>query len=48
MHGAQVNALPVDLWRKAIRHAREIRNRYTILDLADDAGQLRPFTETIR
>jgi glycerol-1-phosphate dehydrogenase [NAD(P)+] len=31
------------LWSEAVLHARELRNRFTILDLADDAGLLRPF-----
>ena len=29
---------PADLFARALRHAREIRNRYTFLDLAADAG----------
>ena len=29
---------PEDFYRKAVRHAREIRDRYTFLDLAADAG----------
>jgi glycerol-1-phosphate dehydrogenase [NAD(P)+] len=29
-----------DLYRDAVRHAREIRNRYTFLDLAADGGML--------
>lgn len=33
------------LWREAILHARELRNRFTILDIADDAGLLSPFVE---
>ena len=32
--------LPSGLYREAIRHAREIRDRYSILDLAGDAGVL--------
>jgi len=31
------------LYRQAILHAREIRNRYSILDLAGDSGLLEPF-----
>ncbi|MFA6449848.1 MAG: sn-glycerol-1-phosphate dehydrogenase [bacterium] len=31
---------PRDFYKKAVRHAREIRNRYTFLDLAGDAGML--------
>lgn len=29
-----------DLYANAVRHARELRNRYTFLDLAGDAGEL--------
>jgi glycerol-1-phosphate dehydrogenase [NAD(P)+] len=31
---------PRDFYREAVRHAREIRNRYTFLDLAADSGML--------
>ena len=31
---------PRDFYREAVRHAREIRNRYTFLDLAADGGVL--------
>jgi glycerol-1-phosphate dehydrogenase [NAD(P)+] len=31
---------PRDFYRDAVRHAREIRNRYTFLDLAADSGLL--------
>jgi glycerol-1-phosphate dehydrogenase [NAD(P)+] len=31
---------PEDFYRDAVRHAREIRNRYTFLDLAADSGVL--------
>ena len=31
---------PRDFYREALRHAREIRNRYTFLDLAADSGVL--------
>jgi glycerol-1-phosphate dehydrogenase [NAD(P)+] len=31
---------PEDFYRDALRHAREIRNRYTFLDLAADSGML--------
>ena len=34
--------LAPDLYRDALRHAREIRNRFTILDLAADSGRLNP------
>ncbi len=33
------------LYREAVRHARETRDRYTMLDLAADAGLLLPFVE---
>jgi glycerol-1-phosphate dehydrogenase [NAD(P)+] len=32
--------LPCGFYREAVRHAREIRDRYSILDLAGDAGLL--------
>jgi glycerol-1-phosphate dehydrogenase [NAD(P)+] len=32
-----------DFYREAVRHAREIRDRYSILDLAGDAGLLEEF-----
>jgi glycerol-1-phosphate dehydrogenase [NAD(P)+] len=35
--------LPRDLWRKAMKYAREVRNRWSYLDLADDAGLLDDF-----
>ncbi len=48
--GAPVSAadlgLPVDFWRDAIRYARYTRDRYTMLDLAGDAGLLDAFAET--
>ena len=31
---------PDDFYREAVRHARQIRNRYTFLDLAADSGFL--------
>jgi len=31
---------PCDFYREAVQHAREIRNRYTFLDLAADGGML--------
>jgi glycerol-1-phosphate dehydrogenase [NAD(P)+] len=46
-------AHPADLgwsmtfYRNAVRHAREIRNRYTFLDLAAQAGRLERFAETL-
>jgi glycerol-1-phosphate dehydrogenase [NAD(P)+] len=35
--------LPRDIWRKAMKHARDVRNRWSFLDLADDAGLLDEF-----
>jgi glycerol-1-phosphate dehydrogenase [NAD(P)+] len=35
--------LPARFYRAAVRHAREIRDRYSILDLAGDAGVLEAF-----
>lgn len=35
--------LPRDVWRDAMKHARDVRNRWSFLDLADDAGLLDPF-----
>lgn len=35
-----------DFYREAVRHAREIRRRYSMLDLAADAGLLDRFAET--
>lgn len=35
--------LPIAVWRKAMKHARDVRNRWSYLDLADDAGLLDEF-----
>ena len=35
--------LSVPLWRKAMKYARDVRNRWSFLDLADDAGLLDDF-----
>ncbi len=35
--------VPRDFYRRAVLQAREIRDRYTFLDLAGDAGRLAPF-----
>jgi glycerol-1-phosphate dehydrogenase [NAD(P)+] len=35
--------LPRKLWRDAMKYARDIRNRWSFLDLADDAGLLDDF-----
>jgi glycerol-1-phosphate dehydrogenase [NAD(P)+] len=40
---AQESGLPGPVWREAILHAREVRNRFTILDVAGDAGILEDF-----
>jgi glycerol-1-phosphate dehydrogenase [NAD(P)+] len=32
-----------EVWRKAMKHARDVRNRWSFLDLADDAGLLDEF-----
>ena len=32
-----------DVWRQAMKHARDVRNRWSFLDLADDAGLLDEF-----
>jgi glycerol-1-phosphate dehydrogenase [NAD(P)+] len=39
--------IPAPLWREAVLHAREMRNRFTILDIADDAGLLEPFLDRL-
>ena len=35
--------LPLSVWRKSMKHARDVRNRWSFLDLADDAGLLDEF-----
>jgi glycerol-1-phosphate dehydrogenase [NAD(P)+] len=35
--------LPRNLWCQAMKHARDVRNRWSFLDLADDAGLLDEF-----
>ena len=35
--------LPRKVWRDAMKHARDVRNRWSFLDLADDAGLLDDF-----
>ena len=48
MRRAGIPVTPAELgidaatWRAAVRHARFIRDRFTFLDLADDAGLLEP------
>jgi glycerol-1-phosphate dehydrogenase [NAD(P)+] len=45
--GADLGLSP-DFFRQCVRDARFIRDRYTMLDLADDAGLLEPFLETVQ
>ncbi len=35
--------MSVKLWRQSMKHARDVRNRWSFLDLADDAGLLDEF-----
>lgn len=42
--GAALGLSP-ELWREAIRHAREVRNRFSMLDVAAHAGLLDGFAE---
>jgi len=35
--------VPIDLYREAIIHCREMRNRFSFLDIAADAGTLEAF-----
>lgn len=35
--------VPVDFYREAVLHCREMRNRFSMLDVADDAGLLQDF-----
>ena len=37
--------LPRKLWRDAMKYARDVRNRWSFLDLADDAGLLDEFLD---
>jgi glycerol-1-phosphate dehydrogenase [NAD(P)+] len=38
---------PRHFYRQAVGHAREIRNRYTVLDLAADSGRLEPIDDLV-
>ncbi len=38
--------LPPEFYRDAVRYARFIRDRFSMLDVADDSGQLEAFAET--
>jgi glycerol-1-phosphate dehydrogenase [NAD(P)+] len=42
---AEMSGLPRGIYRDAILRAREIRNRFCVLDLADDAGELEAFAD---
>ncbi len=42
---ADTLGLPRPVWRDALKYAREIRNRWSFLDLADDAGLLDDFLD---
>jgi glycerol-1-phosphate dehydrogenase [NAD(P)+] len=35
--------LPRKIWRDAMKYARDVRNRWSFLDLADDSGLLDDF-----
>jgi glycerol-1-phosphate dehydrogenase [NAD(P)+] len=37
--------IDVDFYREAVIHAREIRKRYSALDIAADAGYIRDFAQ---
>jgi glycerol-1-phosphate dehydrogenase [NAD(P)+] len=37
--------LPLPVWRKAMKYARDVRNRWSFLDLADDADLLDDFLD---
>ena len=39
-------SLPPEFYRDAVRYARFIRDRFSMLDVADDSGQLAAFAET--
>ncbi|MCX8503697.1 MAG: iron-containing alcohol dehydrogenase [Beijerinckiaceae bacterium] len=45
---ADTLGLPRPVWRDALKYAREIRNRWSFLDLADDAGLLDDFLDEER
>jgi glycerol-1-phosphate dehydrogenase [NAD(P)+] len=42
---AAASGLPGPVWRDALLHAREVRNRYSILDVAADSGNLAAFAD---
>jgi glycerol-1-phosphate dehydrogenase [NAD(P)+] len=37
--------VPIDLYHEAIIHCREMRNRFSFLDIAADAGTLAAFAQ---
>lgn len=37
--------LPQNFYRQTVRHAREVRNRFTMLDVAGDSGMLEAFAD---
>jgi glycerol-1-phosphate dehydrogenase [NAD(P)+] len=37
--------LPVEFYREAVVHCREMRNRFSFLDIAADAGWLEEFAD---
>jgi glycerol-1-phosphate dehydrogenase [NAD(P)+] len=39
--------LPLKIWRDAVKYARDIRNRWSFLDLADDSGILDDFLKEL-
>ena len=49
MAGGPIDAdslgLPRNIWRNALKYAREIRGRWSFLDLADDADLLDEFLD---
>ena len=47
MSAADLGLAPT-FYRQAVRDARYIRDRFTTLDVADDAGVLEPYVESIR
>jgi glycerol-1-phosphate dehydrogenase [NAD(P)+] len=39
--------LSLQTWRSAVKYARDIRNRWSFLDLADDSGILDDFVREL-
>lgn len=44
---AEGYGIDTSTWRDAVMHARELRNRFTILDISDDAGRLEGFVDNL-